>query len=83
VRRSKVEIPQIPDRIRFINLYGVSYYIKWEALVPGASFFLLTTAHRSVVQKELKPAEQYFRIVLRAVQRCEYGHYGVRVWRLS
>ena len=73
----------IPDSVRFINLYGILYYIPWEKMLPGNSFYLKTTAHRSIVQKELIRAEKYFRVVLQAQQRCEFGCYGVRVWRLA
>lgn len=74
---------QIPDDVRVINLYGVRYYIPWEKLLPGYSFFIKTTAHHRMVQTELKRASKYFGIVLRARPRHEFGYYGVRVWRLS
>lgn len=74
---------KIPDSVRFIDLQGVLYYIEWEKLMPGHSFFLKTPAHHRLVQKELKRAEAHFKIVLRARQRCEFGCYGVRVWRIS
>lgn len=74
---------KIPDSVRYIDLMGVQYYIKWENLMPGYSFFIKTPAHYTIVQSELKRAEKHFDIRLRARQRCEFGYYGVRVWRLS
>lgn len=72
----------VPDSIRFIDLYGILYFIEWEKLKPGYSFFLKTTASHRIVQKKLKPAEKYFNIILRARPRNEFGRFGVRVWML-
>lgn len=74
---------KIPDSVRFLDLQGVPYYIAWEKLLPGYSFFLKTPAHYKLVQAELKRAEKHFDIVLRARQRCEFGFFGVRVWRIA
>lgn len=72
----------IPDEIRILCLYGVEYYIPWEDLHPGGSFFLRTTATARMVQTELGRAEKALNLTLRAVNRVEFGYYGVRVWRL-
>ena len=73
----------IPDDIRYLNLYGIPYYIAWESLLPGYSFFLKTTATASMVQKALKPAAKFLRMDFKAHTRCEFGYYGVRVWRIA
>lgn len=51
--------------------------------MPGHSFFLKTTASATEVTKRLHKAEKYFRMTLRAHNRCEFGYYGVRVWRIA
>ena len=51
--------------------------------MPGHSFFLKTTASAAEVTKRLHRAEKHFRITLRAHNRCEFGFYGVRVWRIA
>lgn len=73
----------IPDSIRLIYLYGIPYYIAWEDLLPGYSFFLKTTATAIEVRKELRVAQKYFNIGLKAHARNEFGYYGVRVWRIN
>lgn len=72
----------IPDEIRFLDLYGVKYFICWEKMKPGYSFFLKTTADYRLVQRELRRAEKYFSSTLCARPRNEFGYYGVRVWML-
>jgi len=73
----------IPDSIRFIHIYGVPYYLPWEGLLPGYSFFLKTTATATEVRKMLRTAERHFHIELKAHNRNEFGYYGVRVWRMN
>jgi hypothetical protein len=73
----------VPDHLRYIDLYGVLYYMPWEEFLPGRSVFLKTTATARSVQRKLKPAETYLQIVLRAHARHEFGYYGVRVWRIG
>jgi hypothetical protein len=51
--------------------------------MPGHSFFLKTTASATEVAKRLRKAEKYFLMTLRAHNRCEFGFYGVRVWRIA
>lgn len=51
--------------------------------MPGHSFFLKTTASHTEVTKLLRPAEKHFKMTLRAHNRCEFGFYGVRVWRIA
>lgn len=75
-------LTQIPDEFRYLNLYGVQYYIPWEELHPGGSFFMKTTATPRMVQKELTRVTKFLRMNLKAVARVEFGYYGIRVWRL-
>lgn len=76
-------MPRIPDRIRYLDLFGILYYMPWEDFLPGRSVFLKTTDSERSVQRKLKPAEKFFSITLRAHARHEFGYYGVRVWRVS
>lgn len=73
--------PLIPDEYRFLCIDGILYYIAWEELHVGCSFFLKTTASARTVQKELTRVGRYFSMTLKAVNRVEFGYYGVRVWR--
>jgi hypothetical protein len=76
--------PQIlPDEIRFLTINDVRYWVPWERMLPGDSFFLKTAASDKQVAPLLSPAESYFGYVLFASTRCEFGYYGVRVWRVS
>lgn len=74
---------KLPDNIRFAELYGTQYYIGWEHLMVGSSFFLPTTATPGQAMKALRRAKRYFNIELEAHARLEHGLYGVRVWRLA
>jgi hypothetical protein len=74
---------RIPDHIRYVDVFGVLYYIRWEDLLPGHSFFIKTTAAARVVKRSIRPAETFLRVTLRAHPRCEFGYYGVRVWRVA
>lgn len=73
---------QIPDHIRVLNILGAEYYMLWEDMPVGASVFLPTTelAHR--VAKALRPVEKYFDWKFAVRQRCEFGTFGVRIWRV-
>jgi hypothetical protein len=51
-------------------------------MLPGDSFFIKTAANAKLVTPLLDPAEAYFNYVLVAATRCEFGYYGVRVWRM-
>jgi len=73
----------LSDELRYLNLYGVPYYIPWEELLPGYSFFLKTTATSAEIKRLLIPAEKHFRISLAVHPRVEFGYYGARVWRLA
>lgn len=71
----------IPDKVRFIDLFGALYYIDWENLPRGGSFFLPTTATAGQVRDALKAAKKHFDFEFETRARREYGRYGVRVWR--
>jgi len=71
----------LPDHIRVLNVFGAEYYIPWEELPRGGSFFLPTTATPKQVYAALKPMEKHLQIELEVRARREYGVLGVRVWR--
>lgn len=64
------------------TLHGVDYFILWDRLTIDASFFLPTTATQAQVYRALLPYARHLGIRLQARNRCEYGRYGVRVWRI-
>jgi len=72
----------VPDKVRFLNVDGVLYYIHWEALTPGASFFIPTLATAPTVRRALRHAANYFGHEFEVVSRCEYDIYGARIWRV-
>lgn len=69
------------DDPRLVIVLGVEYYVPWEQLTPGASFFMPTTATPKQVELVLKPVASKLGIRLLIRTRREYGRYGVRVWR--
>lgn len=70
-----------PDPIEVVELLGVEYFIAWELLDVGSSFFLPTTATVKQALRALQPYAEALDIELAIKSRCEYGRYGVRVWR--
>jgi len=72
-----------PDKIRFIDIYGVQYYIPWEHMSVGSSVFLKTTAHDKYIRKQLLRVSAYYGMDLAASNRCEHGYYGIRIWRMT
>ena len=70
------------DDVRVFTLHGVDYFILWDRLSVGASFFLPTTATKQQAFEALQPYARYLGIQLQVRNRCEYGRYGVRVWRV-
>ena len=66
-----------------IEVLGVEYFVDWEHLRLGGSFFLPTTATDTMVRNILKDYERKLDMRLVAHNRSEYGRYGVRVWRLG
>ena len=74
---------RFPDNVRYLELFGVTYFIPWEDLQTGCSFFLKTTATAAQVKKALHPAKKHLKMTLVPHARLEFGYYGVRVWRLA
>jgi len=60
----------------------VDYYLDWRKLEPGNSFFIPTTATLKQVKEVLKEAYKDLPYGFDLRTRCEYGRYGVRVWRI-
>lgn len=65
-----------------VTIRGVDYYIYWDKVAPGCSFFLPTTVSAAEVMQVLRPFAYRMEMHLKAHNRCEYGRYGVRVWRM-
>lgn len=66
-----------------VTILGFKYYIDWARLRVGSSVFLKTTATAEQVMEALREPAGYLWPTLKAHERCEFGYYGVRVWRLS
>lgn len=75
--------PQPQHDLRVVVVHDVEYFIYWEQMTVGASFFLPTTATAKQVLAALKPTAKTLRYKLEAQPRREYGRYGVRVWRMG
>lgn len=71
--------PPVPE---VFTLYGVEYFLDWRTLEPGNSFFIPTTATLKQVKAVLKESYKDLPYVFELRTRCEYGRYGVRVWRV-
>lgn len=71
----------LPKGIDVFEVFGAEYYVDWSRVTRGASFFVPTTATPAQVLRALGPAKRALKIDLVARPRCEYGVYGVRVWR--
>lgn len=78
-RSSRPQPPEVPETF---TLYGVEYFLDWRKLVPGNSFFIPTTATPKQVKEVLKVAYKDLPYTFELHARCEYGRYGVRVWRV-
>jgi len=74
---------QPPSDPSVFVIQGVSYYIDWDELEPGCSFFVKTAATANQVVTALRQVTRHLPYVLAVHNRCEYGYYGVRVWRLA
>lgn len=80
---SRRSTPPTPfEDVRLFTLLGVDYFVVWDRLSIGASFFLPTTATPAQALKALQPYARHLKISLQTRSRCEYGRYGVRVWRV-
>ena len=65
-----------------IHITGVDYFVYWDALPVGASFFLPSIATTAQVVAALEPVEQALNMTFAVHTRVEYGRYGTRVWRI-
>lgn len=74
---------QTQQEIRVLTILGADYYVEWEHLVIGGSFFIPTTATAKMVRKVLIPYIAALDMEMTTRNRCEYGRYGVRVWRVG
>lgn len=73
--------PELPQ-IDVIVLHGSEYLINWKRLTRGASFFMPTTATPKQTEDALAEAAAQLNMEFEVRARCEYGMYGVRVWRV-
>ena len=67
--------------LNVVEISGVEFFIYWDKLTIGASFFLPTTATPKQIAKILDPIAEQLQDRLEIRARCEYGRYGARVWR--
>lgn len=58
------------------------YFVYWDKLNVGHSFFMPTLLPAKDIARALRPIEKKLKILLEVRTRCEYGAYGVRVWRV-
>lgn len=65
------------------NILGVDYFLPWDALPPEGSFFLPTTVRVNDVATMLRRKARHAGLRVAVRQWCEFGVYGVRVWRLD
>lgn len=79
MRRSS---PPTEGDARQFTLHGVDYFIEWSRLAVGCSVFLPTTATKLQAFNALRPYAVRLGIQLVVRNRCEYGRYGVRFWRV-
>lgn len=79
------QAPPLPQQHehRVVVIHDVEYFIYWEQMTVGASFFLPTTATPVQAMAVLKPIARALNYKLKAQPRREYGRYGVRVWRMG
>ena len=80
--RSKPIPTHLLRDLRVVTIQDVEYFIEWSQVDVGHSFFLPTVELPGKVKATLRPVteELGYKFAVRA--RCEYGRYGVRVWRV-
>lgn len=81
-RKPKTAPKPVKPDIRVVIIHDVEYFIEWSQLDVGHSFFLPTVATAKRVEVILKPVAAELDYRFGVLTRCEYGRYGVRVWRL-
>lgn len=67
---------------RVLVIRDVEYFIFWEELHIGSSFFIPTTVQAREVARILSDYAEVLDMRFEIRNRCEYGRYGVRVWRV-
>lgn len=70
------------EDVRVFTVHGVEYFIEWRKFGYGHSFFIPTTATPVQVKEALKESLTQLGFKVEIHARCEYGRYGVRVWRV-
>jgi hypothetical protein len=79
---SKKPQTTIADRdLRVLVIQDVEYFIYWDELAKGSSFFIPTTVQARDVARILSDYAEVLGMDFEIRNRCEYGRYGVRVWR--
>lgn len=68
--------------LRVLVLWGTEFFVPWDKVTVGSSFFIPTTATPTQVRFELRAVERALDMKFEAHARREYGRYGVRVWRV-
>ena len=82
-RHSKKKTAPEPRRDnRVVVIQDVEYFVEWPQLDVGHSFFLPTLELAKKVEKILKPFAEELGYTFEVRTRCEYGRYGVRIWRV-
>lgn len=76
--------PRAPkEDLRAVRVAGVDYFVMWDRLGLGGSFFLPTVATPAQVRADLQPIVAKLKMQIAVRTRCEFGRYGVRVWRVG
>jgi hypothetical protein len=73
--------PQLLSELQSVEINDVEYFILWNELQIHFSFFIPTLATIKQVKLILDPIAKILSYKLEYRTRCEYGRYGVRVWR--
>ena len=73
----------LPDHVRVLTIDGVQYFIPWEDVRVGASFFIPTLATEQQVGNALRAAAKELFFDFQVASRCEQGVYGARIWRVN
>jgi hypothetical protein len=86
-KRQSKQPPPPPEppkvELRVVTLQGIEYFVMWEQFQLGCSFFLPTAATQKQAEAVLAPVAKELGIRVAVRNRCEYGRYGVRVWRVQ
>lgn len=72
---------QLPDEVRILRVKDFEYFIEWEYLARGCSFFIPCVARIQDVHAALDVARAHFNYDLTVRPRRERGMAGFRIWR--